>query len=379
VSDFDVQMDLQNEIESQDFARVVDEMQTVCRCCLAENRTVETMMTNEEIPLLDYYRQLSNVVLDTEKDLANVCKDCAGNLKAFWSFRQLMIDSNQKFNERLSQLLQVKEEELSDDDGGIVYETAAEQFSQVFVQENNSRHVEVKPAIENDEDNQIDADESFQNDPAEDSEQDTVPVDVSTIEAIYLCFYCDGILNTHKDYLQHRDDHIKERSSNRLNRRCHLCNEDVVGYFRHLEDKHRDYRPNICKLCPNGRFQSQNSLKNHLYSHTDNSIYKCLACKKTFSECFDHKARTRLTFLLFSSRKPVQLALPYFHGKTLEALISLPLLWSRFCRLYQSARTLQNGSRRQDFQKALPLLHVQESFHVQKVCCGSRVRRESGR
>jgi Zinc-finger associated domain (zf-AD) len=277
-------------MEPLNFCGVVSEMETICRCCLAEDKPVRSMVSNNQEPLLNYHHQLSNVELDVDKDLANICEECADQLKGFWSFRQLVIDSNQKFNERLAQLLAVKEEELSDNDGEIVYETSVEQISQVFVQDNNPRTSKAKTTIVEeslDYDNHNDAEESFQNESAEESDQETVPVDVSTIEAVYLCFYCDGVLSTHKDYVQHRDDHIKERSSNRLNRRCHLCDEDVVGYFRHLEDKHRDYRPNICKLCPNGRFQSQNSLKNHLHSHTDTSIYKCLACKKTFSEFFD--------------------------------------------------------------------------------------------
>jgi Zinc-finger associated domain (zf-AD)/Zinc-finger of C2H2 type len=106
-------------------------------------------------------------------------------------------------------------------------------------------------------------------------------LDVSTIEASYMCYYCDVFLNTHKDYLEHRENHKTENISNRLARQCFVCNEMVPGYIKHLEEVHREFRPNACKICQ-VKFQSQNALKNHLYIHCTANAFQCLGCNKKF-------------------------------------------------------------------------------------------------
>jgi hypothetical protein len=109
-------------------------------------------------------------------------------------------------------------------------------------------------------------------------------VDVESMEANYMCYYCDTYLSTHNEYVKHRENHMADRSSHRLERKCNICDEQVQGYFTHIEEKHREYRPNTCKICTKGKYQSPNDLKHHLYTHTLVSISKCLSCNKDFSK-----------------------------------------------------------------------------------------------
>jgi hypothetical protein len=47
------------------------------------------------------------------------------------------------------------------------------------------------------------------------------------MKATYMCYYCDKILDTHNEFLTHRDAHTDNNAQSRINRNCFVCKEDV--------------------------------------------------------------------------------------------------------------------------------------------------------
>jgi Zinc-finger associated domain (zf-AD) len=120
--------------------------------------------------------------------------------------------------------------------------------------------------------------------PEEDETTAAVNAEVANMEANFMCYHCDQFIPTHAQYISHRQNHLWNRSPSRIERVCFVCGQSVYGYLKHIEEHHKDFRPNTCKLCDKGRFQKQNALRMHLFSHTTNTEFECLACHQKFSE-----------------------------------------------------------------------------------------------
>jgi hypothetical protein len=259
----------------------------ICRCCLAEEDSIRKMTRAD----LDNYTACSGLNFNAEQALL-ICLVCANKLQGFCEFRALLLASHQALVNRLDN--DVKEEVESEGEPALVYQDEPQSFSQVFVQD--KRPEKKPPSIvksETGDDVHLDHADSC-------SDEDDKPlavvvashkrdkpllnVDVEHIEAQFMCFYCDAVISTHALYVKHREEHMADRSSHRLERKCTLCGEYVTGYFTHIEEKHRDYKPNVCLICPRGKYQSANDLKHHLVTHTQVATSRCLSCNKNFSQ-----------------------------------------------------------------------------------------------
>jgi hypothetical protein len=94
------------------------------------------------------------------------------------------------------------------------------------------------------------------------------------MEAEFVCYVCDKILNTYRLLKDHRAEHHQVL----INRVCNLCSEQTdKGYMKHVVEKHRDYKPQSCRLCSK-KFQLACQLKNHLFNHVDGKKFKCFGC-----------------------------------------------------------------------------------------------------
>jgi hypothetical protein len=112
-----------------------------------------------------------------------------------------------------------------------------------------------------------------------------VGVDASNLDANFICHHCDIFLHSHNDFLTHREQHMIGHAYQKLHRKCNLCNVETKFYIKHLEEFHKDYKPNTCNYCTKGRFQTPSELKSHLFSHVKcEPTHSCLACKEKFSK-----------------------------------------------------------------------------------------------
>jgi Zinc-finger associated domain (zf-AD) len=242
---------------------------SVCRCCLAEKRSMKDMADvmqvaeKQETTILCCYFTCSGIDLSqTQPESNNICKPCERKLINAYEFRELCQESNRVLLERSGLLSEVKKEDISDEE---VKPDLSQVFNQVFLED----HPEVAPIVsaevikiedddqepeepelkpdakvevpEDDEaskspgpdDNWNDGYES-EEEPATNSkgepkheqqeeEKTTEDNDVDDFPGKFLCFQCDLVLDTLGEYTIHR---IACKGS-RYRQHCNICNEAV--------------------------------------------------------------------------------------------------------------------------------------------------------
>jgi hypothetical protein len=335
---------------------------TSCQCCLRE----EGSMLSAEMKLLDRFKSITGLDLFEFAGSKKICEDCAQNLKISCDFLELCHTSQRILRERQSIFVDVKQEQSeSDEEPLIVYRKSAIQdqktFTQVYVKNNNrseeSKSDATTKLIELDEEEKNDSGENNdydENDATTDMEETitekqiqnstTDPVnDVSKMEANYMCYHCDQFLPTHSDYVLHRENHVRGDlgtiEARKISRNCYVCQKYVNFYVKHLEDEHKNFRPNSCKQCKRS-FISQLGLKNHLFVHVEQSTFLCLGCDKKFSEFI-----TRQLFELcnkrfcFNFRKLCTSAKSSGEGQAFRTPLSLSELRSGLRKVLATSRT----------------------------------------
>jgi hypothetical protein len=110
-------------------------------------------------------------------------------------------------------------------------------------------------------------------------------VDASDLESDFVCFHCDIILPTHREYLKHYEQHKIGNGYPRIHRVCDICQENTKAFTRHIMEQHKDYKPFKCKYCVKG-YQTPGELKAHLSAHAsgDYASHECMTCHETFSK-----------------------------------------------------------------------------------------------
>jgi hypothetical protein len=279
----------------------------VCQCCLTDHGPMKNMLAERtrKVKLIERLKCCVGIDLlleDKGGDCKNICLKCETNLKISYEFHELCIESQRIL---ISHIDDVKEEPVSGDDEPLVLYTkktksgSHQQFTQVFVkniesvnikfEENSSQLKDEKTKVNSGDEEIVIHHDSTSNPQQSKDEITKAPVekiDVSTMEANYMCYHCDQFLPTHKDYIMHRENHVRENSvieERQIRRKCNVCQKDVNFYVKHLETEHRDFRPNTCKLCPMG-FHTQLKLREHLYKHVNVNTYNCLGCSRLFSK-----------------------------------------------------------------------------------------------
>jgi hypothetical protein len=296
-------MDIDNKFESN------------CICCLTSHRPGNLRNMDQDylnisescikLLLIEIYRICCGVDTRVEEGPYLICRTCEDRLQSAFAFREMCRTSHRQHKEKFRswpdvETVMVKTEENSEDEDFIQYSDGLDDagkgtWAQVYVAESEtnvgslekrkvSSNVKVKAELEDVIENPV---ENLT------SKQKRQPVSIepgqneSNFKATYICYYCDIFLTTHNEYLEHRE--LLHRSPNsghgflRLDRTCNICYENVKGYMKHIDEHHKDYRPNVCSVC-NMAYQSQNELRLHLANHLpDVAVHECLACNKKFS------------------------------------------------------------------------------------------------
>jgi hypothetical protein len=311
---------------------------SVCQCCLADDAPMKNMLTemDQNVKLIENFQICSGIDLllesnstKTEDTCKNICHNCESKLRLSIEFRELCHISQKILKERLSSIGVIKEEPISDDEPLVFYTEKGSKRSsiirtQVFIRrQSDSDSKEIQPTSMKIEENIIEPviaqfqdvpipkddvdDDFFDNDDfcaGQDSDDESLPPkivntkenesveeektgiiadeEISTMPALFMCYYCDEILPTLKDLLVHRNNHAINLSA-KIQRKCFVCQEEVTHYTLHLREQHRDFKPHTCKQCKR-TFSSQHYLKIHLFRHMKTKPFKCLGCHSTHSE-----------------------------------------------------------------------------------------------
>jgi hypothetical protein len=102
---------------------------------------------------------------------------------------------------------------------------------------------------------------------------------IDYIEAQYLCLTCDKSCKNYAMLIKHRQVH-PNKGGVIVKRNCNICEEHQIPqnlFEQHCMDKHPDYKPQKCLLCP-AHFVGHKSLKEHLRKHLVPEKFQCLYC-----------------------------------------------------------------------------------------------------
>jgi hypothetical protein len=292
--------------------------ESLCQCCLTETGVLKNMGTenfkrSNEHNLLAIYKKCSGVEITTAENYKfghRICERCVDRLTVTYEFREQCKSSYKVLKERYDLLMELKEEPMSDDEPLILNNDEPGKRTQVFVRHKiKSEKFIILPTdtkeetteliqepVNNDDSNNEDTDMMVDDEP---DAKDVTPKEiveepaeesldeVETMEAHFMCYYCDAILTTHSDYIIHRENHVMEHTTiakaRSISRNCFLCGEFQISYVKHLENDHKDFHPNKCKKCKKS-FRSPKLLKKHLYKHLNSETFECLGCNKKFSK-----------------------------------------------------------------------------------------------
>jgi hypothetical protein len=248
-----------------------------------KNMLEDELMLSEKrkIELLQIYTACSGVDshhLTKDEPWKNICTVCEKKLVTSYEFREQCQESYRILQERAELLPELKEEILSDNEEntqGIIYaavdysdatkpENSAHLFTQVFVvkEQDSVLEPEIKievpevSVIEKEVDSKQPAPEQIDNDDTQsngscraidDFDEDSEGVvekrkkrlkiskplpklDDESFEIIadmpgkFMCFICDEVLHTHRDYQNHKIMHGEVR---RIDKKCFVCGEEV--------------------------------------------------------------------------------------------------------------------------------------------------------
>jgi hypothetical protein len=301
---------------------------TICRCCLKPSETMKNMLVEfleistvvGEVQILQIKTCFSNVcpeITDMSEKTSCICPICVDRLKTAYEFRQECLKADATFVDREPEIslvpkteVEIKEEDVepleenSEFPTMFVKELDAEEKKETRKRKHHSKKSSrssasvKKPHIdENDDD--------FHGSGEPTEEHKDLNDDPS--EATFVCYYCDDLLATHAEFLQHREMH-RTPGEWAIKRNCNLCAVEVKDYLKHLQETHGEYRPNVCHLC-NKAFVVQRELKNHLLVHSDSKNFKCQSCSMAFSEF-----KTTYVSMMFSTM--------FFFSESLKALQS---------------------------------------------------------
>jgi hypothetical protein len=301
-------------------------LEQICQCCLTEEGSLIDMHTENfkadtKNFIDEIYKKCSGVDFDESsyKFDQYICENCLSRLTVTYEFRKQCKSSYNILKKKYELLLaEVKDEPMSDDEPLVLNNDEPGKMTQVFVRDKAEHEIKneaklVLPTIEAESEimefkispQGIETEDN--DDHYSDVPEDTTPNEVNneevatknsiaddeigTMEAEFICFYCDTVLMSHNDYTIHRDIHIMEQAtvmkSRSVSRKCNLCGEFQASYIKHLDSKHRDYRPNKCKKCKSA-FNMPRDLKKHLYMHMTSDTFECLGCNKKFSKKHFH-------------------------------------------------------------------------------------------
>jgi hypothetical protein len=370
-----------------------NKFEKICFCCLTEDGDMKDMLhevftfaeKKMKIQFVESYTICAGIEQSKiDNTVALICLTCEDKLRASYEFRELCRTSYRIHKEKTTGLVsnkdvvlvEIKNELPSDgEEMDFVYDNSSKKsshnFSQVFVKEKDQlaavprvKKTGVKRPKATKPEYKIPKVEQ----PMVESENDDAPFDhkptkkykplkskkpkveavadsglnESNFEANYICYHCDIFLPTHAQYLMHRESqHMSGNGFLRLDRICNICGDNVKGYIKHIEDCHKDYKPNTCNSCPT-RYQSQNELKMHLVTHLNlSATHECLGCMEKFSKY--RKSCLLLVSnykLLLTSRNRNQSSKSRFHKETHRSSVPLSVLWARLQPLSTVARPL---------------------------------------
>jgi hypothetical protein len=234
----------------------------ICRCCLSEEGDMKNMLEDvlvlnkkRKIQILETYSACSGVdfQLVRNETWKNICERCEQTLALAYEFRELCQESNRVLLERSDLIpLEMKEEALSENGDAenspnFVYapsnnklEGSSHQFNQVFVVKNSydvdgneiKTETDIPPSVENEIkplENDAKSDFDQKDEPA--TNKATLKLDDENYEVIsdmpgkFMCFVCDAVMSSHREYQIHRNSIHSE--SHRIDRNCLLCGETV--------------------------------------------------------------------------------------------------------------------------------------------------------
>jgi Zinc-finger associated domain (zf-AD) len=301
----------------------------VCQCCLAEDRKMKSMTDHlvvakkSRVTISSCYSACSGVNLSqSQLEIPrNICKPCEKILIKAYEFRELCQESDRLLQERFGLLTEVKKETVSDEEVEKEYlyaeskpdpEQPSQVFNQVFLRNQpevalNEAVIKIEddlpdPTPEKDDTKEVPENleavkapesddngiEDYEPEPAtatsdemDDVKEHNEPkgerkkyenLEVDELNGKFLCYQCDLVLHSIREYREHRKMCLETRKK----QSCKMCNETVKGYKRHLEEKHKDYKPFECGTC-NAKYANFNSLRIHLYYHTKRKTFHCMA------------------------------------------------------------------------------------------------------
>jgi Zinc finger, C2H2 type len=240
----------------------------ICISCLVEDKNIRKLTTQSSPNTFEAYKLCSGITDTDELFLidgqAQVCEICLTRLMAAYDFRLQCQTSLATLKEREQRLHEVKEEHE-------MWEAEPLEVEHLVIEDTET-----------------------QNEPADDKRSIE---SADTMEAEFMCYYCDAILSTYSDYIVHREKHIMENTTvakaRGISRVCSLCDQFQVSFVKHLESVHKDFYPNKCLRCRKA-FRTPKLLKAHLFKHLETENFPCLGCQRTFKSHSQRRSHLKL-------------------------------------------------------------------------------------